>query len=91
MSKNHTITCENLLLNNPFGSSEVTIKNRKYNDDIIYDSKVFFKKNTKHSAIIFTNRDEIDPPKFKFEINPNNDNELVVYRKDGSVSMTLAD
>lgn len=90
MSKNFTITAENVLLNNPYGSSSVTIKNRKYADDILYKSKVNFKENTKHTGIVLTTLDE-DPPKFKFQINPSNHDQLVIYKKDGSIAMTLTD
>lgn len=91
MSKNFTITAENVLLNNPYGSSSVTIKNRKYADDILYKSKVNFKENTKHTAVVLTTTDAIDPPKFKFEINPDNPNQLVIYKKNGGIAMTLTD
>ncbi len=88
MSKNFTITANDILLYNPFGSQSITRKNKKYSDDILYQSKVNFQKSTKHKSIVLD--DETDKTKkFKMKLNPDNPDQLIFYKANNEIAMIL--
>jgi hypothetical protein len=70
---NYTITCSNLLLNNPYGSESVTIKNKRHNDPIKFGSKVEFEQSVEYQSLKIGNfLLTVDETGDKLQIKKNN-------------------
>ncbi len=77
--KLHFIRATEILLDNPYGSESITIKNKRHRDPIKFGTKVEFQKQTDHIVINLG----------KFAINLSDDGEILQISKNGNTLFTI--
>ncbi len=79
MGKTFYITAQDIVLNNPYGSSPVSFKNKKHNDAIQFQNKVRFFQQTEHVTVVIG----------AFTINLDQSGEILQVGKNGRTLFTI--
>lgn len=79
MSQNAYITGNKVILQNPYGGQNITIKHHLDGYDILFGSEVEFKYSTTHKEVKFGG----------FTITLNSNEDEMVFTKDGNTLMAI--